>query len=355
MFEYYFAVVGIISILMLMYALVLTVSLLRRGMRYRYYFVNVFIWVFDMLYVFFIILAVYSKSKLIYHLAVVFGMIIHLFLLIQADTLTSEQINPWKFGFVVGWNVFGFMKIISLDDFIIFSSAGGNNIRFGNIFWVSFCLVGMIFSGSYYSYITLQVYRKSPSHMKKNALAYLIGMIISPMILYLVQVIPPWGYLTSIFLLGLGALILSIALSRDPKLLFILKLKVFRLTVINSESGIEMFNHNWRTDNELVDSVVFSGMIQGINAIMKESVKAGDVTEIRLSDGILLIDRCQHSPVACVLVAANTTQALIDSFHRFSTQFYLKFQNSFNTPDVSVFSDAKQMIKESFPFIPDYQ
>ncbi len=116
-----------------------------------------------------------------------------------------------------------------------------------------------------------------------------------------------------------------------------------------------MFNHNWRTDNELVDSVLFSGMVQGINTIMKESVKAGDITEIHLSDGILLINRCKSSPMACILIATNTTRVIVDSFQRFADQFYLKYQNSFNTSDVSVFSDAKQIIEESFPFIPDYR
>jgi len=353
MFEYIFAVVGIISITALMFAFVLAISLLKR-MRYKYIFFNASVWITLSIYIFFTILAVYSKSILFYYIAMIFLMIDHIFLLIEGETLISDEINPWKLGFLVGWNVFGFMKMITIDNFMIFTSEGGHTISFGDLFWVSICVMGIVLSGAHFVFIAVLAYRKTPSFMKKNALLYLIGLIIITLVAYFISFFPPWGYLLSIFCNGLGALIISITQTRDPKLLFILKLKVFRLTVINTDSGVEMFNHNWQTDNELVDSVLFSGMVQGINTIMKESVKAGDITEIHLSDGIMLINRCQHSPVACILIAANTTRVIVDSFQRFSTKFYAKFQNSFTNPDVSVFYDAKQIIEESFPFIPDY-
>ncbi len=237
MFEYIFAVVGIISILELLFAVVLAISLFKR-MRYSYFFLNASVWATLIIYIFCLILAVYSKSILVFHISTLVLMIIHILLLIEAETLISDEINPWKLGFLVAWNVFGFMKMISIDNIMIFTSAGGYNIRIGDLFWFSICVLGVVISGTHFVLIAVLVYRKTPSFMKKNALVYLIGLIISTLVAYFVAFFPPWGYLISIFCNGLGALIISITQTRDPKLLFILKLKVYRLTVTKSKEKL---------------------------------------------------------------------------------------------------------------------
>ncbi len=78
--------------------------------------------------------------------------------------------------------------------------------------------------------------------------------------------------------------------AKKPKLGYVLPFKALRLTIINTESGIAIFTHDWTKDESLVDNVLFSGMMQGISGILNESLKKGNIKEIILDKANLLIE-----------------------------------------------------------------
>ena len=89
--------------------------------------------------------------------------------------------------------------------------------------------------------------------------------------------------------------------------------------------------------------------------IVKESSKQGDVEEIKLSNGVLLLKRHEDYPIACVLTANKTSKALRKALNHFIILFIKDYRKYFSNPsNVSQFGEASQLISECFPFVPDY-
>jgi len=96
-------------------------------------------------------------------------------------------------------------------------------------------------------------------------------------------------------------------------------------------------------------------MIQGITGILKESLKRGDVQEIRMADAIIIAYRNPDYPVAFILVATRPTRSLRDSLKLFSEQFCSKFHTYFANPTKEEqFSGAEDLVTACFPHVPVY-
>jgi hypothetical protein len=141
-----------------------------------------------------------------------------------------------------------------------------------------------------YSYHIIKTYLIAPPGLRKTMKTGLLG------ILFMLLSIP-------ISLTGLssaipGSLKLNLALSfffyswmwyNEPKLVFILPFKAYRLLVINSESGIPLFKYDW--DKDVVNEDLFSGLMMGISAFVKETIGKGALKEIHLDQAVLLIEK----------------------------------------------------------------
>ncbi|HMF34889.1 MAG TPA: hypothetical protein VKK79_25940 [Candidatus Lokiarchaeia archaeon] len=63
------------------------------------------------------------------------------------------------------------------------------------------------------------------------------------------------------------------------------------LQVEDTYQVVPLFRHTWNRQGDLADETLFSGMIQGITGILKESLKRGDVQEIHMADAIIIAYR----------------------------------------------------------------
>lgn len=96
-------------------------------------------------------------------------------------------------------------------------------------------------------------------------------------------------------------------------------------------------------------------MLQGVSLIVKESLSRGEVQEITVTEGIMILRRSIKHPIACVLVADKSTKSLRHALDIFAAKFFNDYASFFDDPTrIDVFRGASTLISECFPFVPDY-
>jgi len=203
-------------------------------------------------------------------------------------------------------------------------------------------------------YYMLRVHQKAPKVLKKyTRLLFLGAFIITVLGSILFAVFDP--YVPGMFFItfAIGSVLISIAFYKQPRLAFFLPFKALRLIVVNTESGISLYTYNWLKEETDVDKNLISGMVQGISLILKQSLKRGNVREISLDEGVMIIHRSGDYDIACVLISSKSSRALREGLEEFAQKFYSKFADIFKESwSTSKFEEATLIIDDCFSFIP---
>ncbi len=212
----------------------------------------------------------------------------------------------------------------------------------------------ILLSTIYVVIIMIKILRAVPPSMKAKSLIALVGVIIfsSIGIFYIMlggaSLLPGLNMLFTF----LGSLLFGFSFMKEPKMLHILSFKMLRLQVIDTSSGLGLYSHTWKAGLEIGNEDLFSGMVQGVSLIVQESIRRGTVEEIKLSKGILIINRIPNSSIACVLVATKSTAPLRQALMNFAQKFNDRFRDKFHLiNEVSQFDPASAIVAESFPFL----
>jgi parallel beta-helix repeat protein len=161
----------------------------------------------------------------------------------------------------------------------------------------------------------------------------------------------------AIILNGICFLLLGIVTRKNPELGFILQLKAHRITIIESDSGIPIFDHQWKKKkliqtNIMEDSeTIYSGMIQGIRNFIQESLKSGIMEEIKMKNGQLILSASEKYPIIYVIFTEKTTRGLRIALNAFVETFEKQFiTDTTNYTDISQFRATDKLIQQFFPF-----
>ncbi len=201
---------------------------------------------------------------------------------------------------------------------------------------------------------SLKIYLKTPRQFRKYSLLNLFGGIlvgiITPLVVSLGLNV---GFAMNMILISIGLLLSIIAFTKEPKLAGILPFKVINLTVIDTESGLSIFSFDWNTKEHIINDDLFSNLLQGISAILNEAVNRGNAREIRLDEAIIILDRSEKYPVACVLTCTKSSKSLRYALNLFTEKFCDKYSDGFaDMYNVGQFKRADQLISDCFPFVP---
>ncbi len=206
--------------------------------------------------------------------------------------------------------------------------------------------------------LSFQMLKKSPKTLKIYPRIFLIGMfLVAPIagILFIIG-LTDLIYTGGIWVISaLGVMIIFLAFAKEPKLAFILPFTIYKLAVMDTNSGILIYSHNFDRREQKVDDVLFSGMIQGINLILNEAMNKGALEELKLAKALILIERDPKYPVACLLVTTHISALLRKSLNTFFRRFITKFGESLgNVVDTAKFAKADDFVSLFFGFIPEY-
>jgi hypothetical protein len=165
--------------------------------------------------------------------------------------------------------------------------------------------------------------------------------------------------LVGVLIMGPGSLLFYIAISigfaKEPKLPYILPFKAYRLTVID-KSGIPLFTYNWAPLKDLVEKELFSGMLQAVSAFVDESLRKGDIREIRLAEALLILQPSNQFPIVSVLFTNKSSQSLKHALDIFTTRFVEDFSQHFAPPiNTKLFNAASDLVSDFFSFVPEHE
>ncbi|MFX0136447.1 MAG: hypothetical protein ACFFDN_22595, partial [Candidatus Hodarchaeota archaeon] len=213
------------------------------------------------------------------------------------------------------------------------------------------------FAGGSYFYTMLKIFLNSPKNLKKYSLINLFAGFICGIVPIIILITGLAWLIPGIFsiALAIGALFCSIAWALEPRLGFVLPFKAQRLTIIQTKSGAPLFTHVWAIKTKKVDDILFSGMLNAISSFVEETLESGNVQEVHLQQGILILRKSEEHPIVCVLVTDRSTRTLRDAFYSFADQFFKKFAK-YATAAVNLknFETAAELVENNFSFVPEY-
>jgi len=336
-----------------LYGFMVSVNLLRKGWNYRAF--QYFPFVIGLGAFFFVLagIATLILSVELAHVAILFALSSSLISLPAADTLKREQLEPVKLAVFLAMSAVGIVLMYLLPNFIYFAPdlLGGTGIFFSSLGSYLGVLASLI-PWVYYCHCIYLVHKRAPAALKRYSRVFFAGNCIG-VIGILTMLSMSLEFLFMLFSVGL--VLMAYAYSHEPKLFFVLPFKAIQLMVLETEGGLPLFTHMWNQQGGIADEGLFSGMLQGVSLIVRESLKRGDVQEIRVADAIIIAYRNPVYPIAFILVATNSSRSLRDGLKLFAERFCSEFHECFMNPNnVKQFSSAEHLVTACFPHVPVY-
>jgi hypothetical protein len=262
------------------------------------------------------------------------------------DSISRDGVEARRFSilvFVLGINTI--LLLLPLDE---------KTIMIPNIIVIS---IGVVISNSLLA-LYIRIYLNVPQQLKRLAFPNIVGAFLIAVLYVVLRIIeialpnsiPPVARVVE----AIGALIQAGIFSRFEQLFYVLPFKAQRLTVVGTKKGMSIFNFDW-SKSDIIDQDLFSSILHGMSMIMNESLKKGNFQEIKMEKGVIIINQDATHPVACVIIASKSSQVLQEGLTNFARKFARKFENQldhFDNP--SIVKEARELVNECFPFIPQF-
>jgi hypothetical protein len=220
-----------------------------------------------------------------------------------------------------------------------------------------FQIIFLVYFVSLYFIWSLQTWRKAPTELKRLVTLLLFGSTLFSIVTAIMYALG--GFLKvfnsiGFIINGIGAFITIIVILKEPKIIYILPFKAYRILVIDTNEGNALYMYDWAKLRKIEESV-FSMVLQAVGSILDDMLKKGDVREIQMDRAVLLLQHDKRYPIAIVLVATRSTKSLRYGLNSFYDQFISKFYNEGDDlHDVSKFRDANKLVEKIFDFVPKF-
>jgi hypothetical protein len=280
------------------------------------------------------------------------------FVVLMLDSLSQESVDPLKIWGATVISTFMGCTAWTPDAISYFNIGHGvYGWDWGGTFKIA-CNLMFVFVALLFFYYCVKIFKNSPKRLKRDALILLLGSILA-------SIIPVLIVITNISLVllgieaitqGIGLLLIAYEFAHHPQLAFVLPFKITSLTVMNSKTGLPLYTHSWDKTRAHFDETLFSGMIYGIGGILKEATHQGEVREVRMSQGILLLHHLKQLNLAFVLVTTKTASILHNALDSFAHDFVKQFSDVLDQVDiVDRFNEATELIHKYFSFVPELE
>jgi len=274
-------------------------------------------------------------------------------LFIFIDLIKKERVSSVKITIVLLIEIIMLYLYIMPGGMLIIPGYGVHNVGALRMVQIIFLFYYVI---TYFSWSFL-TWKRAPSELKQLVNFLLFGSILFSFVtatLYFlgtfIKIFNSLGFITH----SLGALFTIIVIWKEPKIIYILPFKAYRLLVIETNAGIGLFKHDW-AKLKAIDENVFTMVLQAVGSILDELLKKGEVREIKMDRAILLIQHNKNFPVASVLVTTKSSKSLRYGLKKFNSEFIDKFKAHFGgLHEVSRFKKARALVEEYFDFVPNY-
>lgn len=293
------------------------------------------------------------ESREVYVFAVIPLMIDITFAVALYDYINGEKIGTWKMA--TAWAIGAMMGVLLADpatSIALTRMTDGSQIvgMTGSLAIVGY--IGIYFGIILLTTIIFKIYRHSPASLKRYARLLVIGILAFIAMGFLAGIMPGYGF----EMIGntISGIMLLWAFLKAPQLGYVLPFKVARITVLSTVSGIPLFDHAWEKQGVAADDSLYAGMLQGVRMIFKESLNRGEVQEVRVQHGVVILRHNESREVAFVLLASAATKTLREALTRFASLFLARFNvSNFDAGVVDQFAGASEIVSECFAFVPE--
>ncbi|MBN1215529.1 MAG: hypothetical protein JXA99_08790 [Candidatus Lokiarchaeota archaeon] len=205
----------------------------------------------------------------------------------------------------------------------------------------------------YYFYWGVKTWINSPFLIKREALILLIGITlisVNAMILVFLGIL--FGYylvFSSYISTTLGLILFMIAILKEPKLLYILPFKVYRL-IVKDKNGYLLFSFNW--SESYINNIIFTEFLNRIQFMSEEIIDRGELLNIHLRDGLLILNESKYITVG--LIASKSSKLLRTSLNNFATDFEVLFKRLLKKfcIDMEEYKSSYRLIEKHFSNFP---
>ncbi|MHA1855398.1 MAG: hypothetical protein ACTSYY_05070 [Promethearchaeota archaeon] len=271
---------------------------------------------------------------------------------LAVDTLTRDSVDLLKMIITTIISCFVIYFSLDLENFpafnpeaIIIENAVSSYPTMAGNFRIA-VLIQSIWLVSVAVYGSLKIFIHTPKKLKKYSSLNLFGT-------YLWGVQPIWiqfvgfeeifpGIATGS--MALGILLIAIIFIKNPKLAYILPVKVYRILIHNTKTEKTIFKHDWNRLDINSSEDFFSRMIQSINTVFEKTISKGNIREIEFDEAIATFKVRKDLPLVCALISSHSSITLRKAFNNFADDVFYNFEkNEIN---------GKALLEKFFPFIP---
>jgi hypothetical protein len=307
------------------------------------------------------------QSKALYQFRSITTIGIGISVILWLDSINRDAIDPIKLSIFTFLSGFAGWFLFQPNAILDYTFPNGEPSYQVAQQYVPMVIIITVFPGVLWIYFTIKVFVNSPIYLKKYAMLFLISSLFIIAIPIVVVAIRFTLLLPGIdaFFMGIGALMMTIVFLKTPQLGYVLPFKAVKVAVLGSNNNILLYLHKWASlpvdsktqppiTPELEDEM-FSGMINGINFFIKETIQRGEVREITTDQAVLLVHHHEQHPVMFVLLSTKSTRSLRNAFRFFVKEFVQEYSQYFYQPyKKSYYETGSKLIDKCFPFIPYY-
>jgi hypothetical protein len=276
-------------------------------------------------------------------------------IIIFIELSRKEHVSPIKISILMIIEALVFIITFYVpDNWEIIPGYGIHNkgiLRIAQIIYIFYFMI-------FYFLWSFHTWRKAPSDLKRLTSYLLFGSTIFSIVtgvMYAIGSFIKTFNAIGFFINGIGAFITILVILKDPRIIYILPFKAYRILVVDTIASVALFKYDWAKAGE-VEENIFTMMIQAIGSVLEEILKKGDVQEIQMDRAVLLIKHNKENNIASVLITSKFSKSLRYGLKRFDEEFVGRFQRSLENPrKVSDFVEGSKIVEDVFDFVPSYK
>ncbi len=196
-----------------------------------------------------------------------------------------------------------------------------------------------------------------PSSFRKTSYLFFLGWlfpIIGPGILIATKIsLIIWGI--EILALALGVLIVILSIMIDDRVLRILPFNVYRLSVMNMDLGLSIFDVLFEAKKQGpdVNTLIPHLMTANLQFIQAVIAKTEKIRCIKTDNYIFIFEAFQK--VVAFIIADEISILLRSALREFTKEFVKEFNSDLDSMNISQYSKAQVFIEKYFSFLPSHK
>jgi len=217
--------------------------------------------------------------------------------------------------------------------------------------------VDLFLAGVVVSYQILQFIPFIRSELLKSSLLLFVGCllpILGPAFLIASKIsLAIWGI--EMFTIALGVLLALVSIIRDERVLRMVPFNVYRLSVMNMNLGLSIFDVLFEAKKLGPDSNTLIPHLMTANLQFVQNVisDAERIRYIQTDNYLFIFEACQN--VVGFLIADRSSKLIQSALKEFTREFVQLFGPTLDSGEISQFAKADGIIQKYFAFLPPYK